>query len=64
MARNVTMQPAHRRKFDGKVYTLSSIESKRMAKVLAKQMRQTGRLVRLVPVAFGRLAIYSRWKRG
>ena len=56
---------AHRRIFSGKVYTLSSIESKSVAKVLAKQMRATGRKVRLVPdEAFGRVAIYSRWARG
>lgn len=63
MAKKVTMQPAHRRKFDGRIYTLSSIDSKSTAKVLAKQMRQSGRLVRLVPVAYGRVAIYSRWKK-
>ena len=56
------MQPSHRRKFDGVVFTLSSIESKSVAKVLAKQMRQSGRLVRLVPVAFNRVAIYVRWQ--
>ncbi len=55
---------AHRRKFGGKIFTLSSIESKSVAKVLAKQMRATGRNVRLVPdEAFGRVAIYARWTR-
>ena len=55
---------AHRRKFSGEVYALTSIESKSVAKVLAKQMRATGRNVRLVPdEAFGRVAIYSRWVR-
>ena len=52
---------AHRRKFAGETYTLSSIESKSVAKTLAKQMRATGRKVRLVPdKLFGRVAIYSR----
>lgn len=57
------MAVAHRRKFNGKTYVLQSVESKSVARVLARQMRQADSktLVRVVPAPIAghnRYAIY------